>query len=134
MLTIDFETTAIEGNPIYNPPRPVGVSIKPEGKESRYYAWGHGSDNNCTFEDGRAALLTALAKDNEGYLAHNAPFEAAVLKRWFNYVEPDPLLVHDTQYLLFLVDPYANTFSLKPSAERILGLPPTNVTRSNAGC
>lgn len=124
ILTIDFETEAIDGNPIYNPPRPVGVSIKPEGKESRYYAWGHGSDNNCTFEDGRAALLTALAKDNEGYLAHNAPFEAAVLKRWFNYVEPDPLLVHDTQYLLFLVDPYANTFSLKPSAERILGLPP----------
>ncbi len=124
ILTIDFETQAIDGNPIYNPPRPVGVSIKPEGKESRYYAWGHGSDNNCTFEDGRAALLTALAKDNEGYLAHNAPFEAAVLKRWFNYVEPDPLLVHDTQYLLFLVDPYANTFSLKPSAERILGLPP----------
>lgn len=124
ILTIDFETEAIDGNPIYNPPRPVGVSIKPEGAESRYYAWGHGSDNNCTFEDGRAALLTALSKDHEGYLAHNAPFEAAVLKRWFNYVEPDPLLVHDTQYLLFLADPYANTFSLKPSAERILGLPP----------
>lgn len=124
ILTIDFETEGIDGNPIYNPPRPVGVSIKPEGEESRYYAWGHGSDNNCAWEDGRAALLTALANDSEGYLAHNAPFEAAVLKRWFGYVEQDPLKVHDTQYLLFLTDPYANTFSLKPSAERILGLPP----------
>lgn len=124
MVTIDFETEAIDGNPIYNPPRPVGVSIKPEGQASVYYAWGHPTGNTCTFADGQAALLRALDKDRDGYLAHNAPFEAAVLRRWFNYVERDPLRVHDTQYLLFLADPYANTFSLKPSAERILGLPP----------
>jgi DNA polymerase-1 len=128
LVTIDFETEAIVGNPIYNPPRPVGVSIKPEGKESTYYAWGHPTGNTCSFEDGKAALLRALHKDNEGYLAHNAGFEAAVLRRWFNYEESDPLCVHDTQYLLFLADPYATTFSLKPSAERILGMPPDEQT------
>ena len=124
MLTIDFETEGIVGNPIYSPPRPVGVSIKREGEDSRYYAWGHPTENNCSFDEAKAALLSALHEDKEGYLAHNAPFEASILKRYFNYVQKDPLKVHDTQYLLFLADPYALTFSLKPSAERILGLPP----------
>lgn len=124
MLTVDFETEAIQGNPIYNPPRPVGVSIKREGEESHYLAWGHPTENNCSFEDGKAKLLTALHEDKEGYLAHNAPFEASILQRHFGYVQKDPLKVHDTQYLLFLTDPYATSFSLKPSAERILGLPP----------
>lgn len=124
MLTVDFETEAIQGNPIYNPPRPVGVSIKREGEESHYLAWGHPTENNCSFEDGKAKLLTALHEDKEGYLAHNAPFEASILQRHFGYVQKDPLKVHDTQYLLFLTDPYATSFSLKPSAERILSLPP----------
>ena len=128
MLTVDFETEAIQGNPIYNPPRPVGVSIKREGEESHYLAWGHPTENNCSFEDGRAQLLAALHEDKEGYLAHNAPFEASILHRHFGYVQKDPLKVHDTQYLLFLTDPYATSFSLKPSAERILGLPPDEQT------
>lgn len=103
----------------------MGVSIRAQGAaHSTYYAWGHPSENNCSFEDGKAALLTALHSDPEGFLAHNAPFECAVLDRWFGYRQPDPLLIHDTRYLLFLVDPYASTFSLKPSAERILNLPP----------
>lgn len=124
MLTIDFETEGIAGNPIYNPPRPVGVSIKPEGQASFYFAWGHPTQNNCTVGEATSALLTALHADKEGYLAHNAPFEASILKRYFGYVQKDPLKVHDTRYLLFLADPYAHNFSLKPSAERILGLPP----------
>ena len=128
MLTVDFETEAIQGNPIYNPPRPVGVSIKREGEESHYLAWGHPTENNCSFEDGRAQLLAALHEDKEGYLAHNAPFEASILHRHFGYVQKDPLKVHDRQYLLFLTDPYATSFSLKPSAERILGLPPDEQT------
>jgi len=128
VLTVDFETEAIQGNPIYNPPRPVGVSIKREGEESHYLAWGHPTENNCSFEDGKAKLLTALHEDKEGYLAHNAPFETSILQRHFGYVQKDPLKVHDTQYLLFLTDPYATSFSLKPSAERILGLPPDEQT------
>ena len=126
MITIDFETEGIVGNPVFNPPRPVGVSIKLGDAPSRYWAWGHPTGNNCTPAEGRNALLAALAQAGQGvgWLAHNAPFEAAVLRKWFDYECPDPLLVHDTQYLLFLTDPYAFTFSLKPASERILGLPP----------
>lgn len=124
MLTIDYETEAIVGNPVHNPPKPVGVSIKKEGEKSKYHAWGHPTGNNCSFEEGRAHLLTALHEDKEGYLAHNSPFERAITKKYFGYVQKDSLKVYDSQYSLFLTDPYATTFSLKPSAERVLGLPP----------
>ena len=36
LLTIDFETEAIDKNPIYEPPRPVGVSIKWGDAPSEY--------------------------------------------------------------------------------------------------
>lgn len=127
MLTIDFETDAIEGNPVFTPPRPVGVSIKHGDAPSHYYAWGHPTNNNCSFEEGRVALLTALDRavgEGTGFLAHNAPFECAVLRDHFGWVCPHPRLIHDTQYLIYLHDPYAFTFSLKPSAERILNMPP----------
>lgn len=126
MITIDFETEGIEGNPVYSPPKPVGVSIKLGDAPSRYYAWGHPTGNNATFAEGRAALLDALdrAAVAPGWLAHNAPFESAVLRTHFGYEAPDPLLVHDTQYSLFLTEPYAFSFSLKPSAERVLGIAP----------
>lgn len=126
MITIDFETEGIDGNPVYNPPKPVGVSIKFGSDPSKYHAWGHPTGNNTTFEKGRQALLEALdaAPQGPGWLAHNAPFESAVLRKWYGYVAPDPLLVHDTQYVLFLTDPYAFSFSLKPSAERVLGMAP----------
>jgi len=124
MMTFDYETEGIVGNPIVNPPRPVGVSIKFDDGPSRYYAWGHPTENNCSFEEGSAALITALACDKT-WLAHNAPFELAVTNKWIVPLQFDPVNFHDTQYLLFLINPYASTFSLKPSAERILGIPPT---------
>lgn len=127
MRTFDFETEGIEGNPIYNPPRPVGVSIKRDGEGSRYYAWGHPTNNNCTWEEGKAALLSFL-KEEPDWLAHNSPFEASILKKYFGVVKRNPLKFHDTQYLVFLHDPYAPSFSLKPSAERILGLAPDEQT------
>jgi DNA polymerase I-like protein with 3'-5' exonuclease and polymerase domains len=122
--TIDFETDAIDGNPVYNPPRPVGVSIKYPLRPSKYYAWGHPTGNNCTLAEGSQALLACLKAHGGQYIAHNAPFEASILKKYFGWWTDDPEKVHDTQYLLFLTDPYATSFSLKPSAERILGLPP----------
>src|SRR5690606_23750968 len=33
-------------------------------------------------------------------------------------------LIHDTHFLLFLADPHAKSFSLKPAAEKYLGMPP----------
>ncbi len=126
MITIDFETEGIEGNPIYSPPKPVGVSIKLGDAPSRYYGWGHPTGNNCTPAEGRAALLSALRHVGRAtpLLAHNAALEAAVLRAHFGWECPLPTLLHDTQYDLFLLDPYAFSFSLKPSAERWLGMPP----------
>ena len=125
MLTIDYETEAIDRNPVYKPPRPVGFSLMRENEAgSRYYAWGHPSENNCTFEEAKTVLLQALKEDKDGYLAHNTPFEAAITEEYFGYVQRDPLKINDSQYLLFLSDPYAMSFSLKPSAERVLGIPP----------
>lgn len=123
MLTFDFETKAIEGNPIYNPPEPVGVSIKFDDEGSRYYAWGHPTNNNCTKAEGYEALRQALRRDKE-WLAHNAPFEAAIVRKYWKITKGNPENFHDTQYLLFLTDPYAATLSLKPSAERVLGIAP----------
>lgn len=127
MITFDFETEAIVGNPVHRPPRPVGVSIKYGDAPSHYYAWGHPTENNCTWEEGRTALLNALRSDPE-WLAHNSPFEAAVLRKWFGVNKKNPLLFHDTQYLVFLYDPYSPKLGLKPSAERILGIAPDEQT------
>ena len=123
MITFDFETEAIVGNPIYNPPEPVGVSIKFDDEGSRYYAWGHPTENNCTKAEGYAALREALRRD-KSWLAHNGPFEAAILRKYWKITKGKPEGFNDTQYLLFLTDPYATTFSLKPSAERVLGIAP----------
>jgi hypothetical protein len=130
MLTIDFETEAIVGNPIFNPPKPVGVSIKFGADSSSYLRWGHPTGNNTTFEQVYVHLRTILDASHGagGWLAHNAPFECAVLRKWFNYTAPDPLLVHDTQFELFLTDPYAFSLALKPSAERVLGIAPEEQT------
>lgn len=123
MLTFDYETDGIVGNPIYNPPKPCGVSIKYDNDGSKYWAWGHPTGNNCTWEEGRKKLLQAM-RDHQQWLAHNAPFEAAVSRKWFKVSKRNPLHFHDTQYLIFMYNPYASSLSLKPSAERILGIPP----------
>ena len=128
LLTIDFETEGIEGNPIWNPPKPVGVSIKWGDRPSVYHGWGHPTKNNCSEEQARAALISALKRAKGEFLAHNAAFESAILAEYFDWTPRDPLKVHDTMFLLFLTDPYAQSFSLKPSAERVLGLAPDEQT------
>lgn len=127
-LTIDFETEGIVGNPIWNPPKPVGVSIKWGGRTSTYYSWGHPVENNSTWELGRIALISALKQAKGEFIAQNAAFECAILSEYYGWASRDPLKVHDTMYLLFLTDPYAHSFSLKPSAERVLGLAPDEQT------
>jgi len=120
--TIDFETEGIVGNPVVNPPKPVGVSIKMPSQRSIYYAWGHPTENNCNYEEARTTLLRVVSSGP--WLAHNREFELAVLRAHFGYVPARTEDVHDTMFMLFLTDPYAFSFSLKPSAERILGIAP----------
>lgn len=128
IITVDYETHAIVGNPVVNPPEPVGVAVWVPGSEPQYLAWGHPSENNCRYQDARQYLYN-IKESGRPRLFHNAPFDLSVQDKWLSL--PHSFLnegwrnVHDTMYLVFLADPYAPTFSLKPSAERYLGTPPT---------
>lgn len=122
VTVVDFETDPIEPRPYY-PPKPVGVSIKYPGKKARYYAWGHHTGgNNCTLEEGRRAL--AEAWESERILFHNAKFDYDVAITHMGMPELNWDRLDDTMYILFLLDPHAPSFSLKPASEAILGMPP----------
>lgn len=126
MITLDFETTAIEGNPIATPPDPVGVAVWVPGKDPFYAAWGHPTENNCTREKGLKYVWNIIMDTEHPILFHNAPFDLAVCDGVFGsgWRYQDWNRIHDTQYLIFLDDPYASTLSLKPSAARYLDMPP----------
>lgn len=128
LLTLDYETEAIQGNPAWNPPDPVGVSIKWGDAPSEYYAWGHPEGNTCTREDGQRLVRDALVRAKGEFLAHNAAFESAINEKFIGWKNKDPLKIHDTMFLLFLTDPYAQSFALKSSAERVLGIAPDEQT------
>lgn len=121
-ITIDFETAGIVGNPTIRPPKPVGVATKRPGYKSRYLSWGHPAGNTHSYDEAKAHLLK-LVDSGAPLLFHNAKFDLSVMREWFGItVHPDR--VHDTMFMIALHDPYADTFSLKPSAERILDWPP----------
>jgi len=130
IYTIDFETEAITAAVPYAPPKPVSVAFKRGSEPTKTLLWGHPTGNNTTWPVARAEVLQFLheAEQRDGWLAHNAAFEAAVLREYFGYEAKDPLKVHDTMFLLFLTNPYAQTFALKPSSERELGLKPEEQT------
>lgn len=135
-ITIDFETKGILGRPDY-PPEPVGVSIKYWGRSARYYAWGHPTENNCTKEEAYCALQDAIhdakadadEKGNPitpcGVLFQNGKFDIDVMEVHFPKLQKfEWAEIHDTMFLLYLHNPHATTFSLKPSCEAILGMAP----------
>lgn len=129
-VTVDFETDGIVGNPLLNPPKPCGVSIKWPGHPSSYFAWGHPTNNNCSISNGMGALEQVFATGLP-IVFHNAGFDISVWERWIHptaWKRFDWRRIHDTMYLVFLADPYAPSFSLKPSAERYLNLPPDEQT------
>lgn len=119
---IDFETIGIDDRPNY-PPAPVGVSIKPYGKLSKYYAWGHASGNNCSWGEAREALRQVWLND-EGILFQHGKFDIDVAEVHMGLPPPSWDKVHDTLFLLFLDDPNQQELGLKPSAQRLLGLAP----------
>lgn len=120
-VVIDFETFAIERRPDF-PPKPVGVSIKYPGEKAHYYAFGHPTGNNCAKISAEKALRKAWNYSG-GLLFHNAKFDVDVAVTHMGMDEPNWNQIHDTMFLLFLSDPHASTFALKPSAERILKMP-----------
>jgi DNA polymerase-1 len=124
VIVIDFETDAIEGRPAY-PPKPVGFSIKwPHQNKANYYAWAHPTDNNCHFEEAKKVLSFAWVSKIP-LLFQNAKFDYDVATTHMGMSELPWELIHDTLYLIFLADPHATSYALKPAAERFLGMPPT---------
>lgn len=124
-VVIDFETDGIEGRPSY-PPVPRGVSIKMPGKRPRYLAWGHPTKNNCSYSAAHEELRRAWGYgiDNGGLLFQNGKFDLDVGETHMGLPLPAWDKVHDTLFLLFLDDPHQAELSLKPSAERLLGMAP----------
>jgi len=123
-IIVDFESFPITPRPGY-PPEPVGVAIDVPGRPKKYYAWAHPTGgNNCTWAQGRAALAEVWDSDRE-VCFHHAKFDLSVAAHKMALPPLPWRRVHDTMLLLYLSDPRVSTFSLKPSAERLLGEPPT---------
>ncbi len=137
MITLDFETEAIGPNPLWLPPKPVGLAIWIKGCEPEY----------ITDWDKMTEVWLRCMDSGDQLLFHNAQFDLAVGLKWLGGERPHWSRVHDTMYLLFLHDPYSPSLALKPSSERYLDMPPeeqdelTNwilanvpeATRKNAG-
>lgn len=121
-ITIDYETFGIEARPKY-PPRPVGVSIKYPGKKAKYWAWGHPTKNNCTQAQATAELDKVISS-GAPLLCQNGKFDWDVGNVHLGLPIPHWSRCHDTQFLLFLHDPHASSFALKPAAHRLLDMPP----------
>lgn len=125
-IVIDFETDPIEQRPEY-PPKPVGFSLRyPPWPKSKYLAWGHPTKNNTTKYDAQNVLRDAWTSGQD-LLFHNGKFDVDVAQTHMGLenVHLDPLKIHDTQFLLFLLDPHSWSLALKPMAHKLLDMPPT---------
>lgn len=126
-IGLDFETMPIRPRPDY-PPKPVSFSLQlPGEKKPKFYAWGHMTGgNNCSFADAKRVLTSAYKQVSEAtpLLCQNAKFDMDVAEEFFGLKVPPWHNFHDTMFLLFLDDPHSRSLSLKPAAERLLGMPP----------
>lgn len=101
VVTLDYETDRIQPRPSF-PPRVVGAAIKYGDEQGRYYAWSHPSGNNCTEEEGRAAVKKAWTSGRR-VLAHNMKFEASVSTEGLGLPALSWRLMDDTMFLAFLL-------------------------------
>lgn len=127
----DFETKAIDGNTTARPPKPVGLAYKFPGKKGVYLGWGHHDSKNRDRNYAKACeILNSGIDKKDQFLFHNAKFDCSVAEHHMGvkFSSVPATNVHDTLFSIFLHDPYAASFSLKPSAERILGLAPEEQT------
>lgn len=124
-VTIDFESFGIDKRPAY-PPIPVGVAIKYPGQRGVYHAWGHPQGNNCSWNQGQDLLGAAYKAGlkGDGLLFQAAKFDLDIADTHMGLAVPDWRYIHDTMLLLFLDDPHQKELGLKPSADRLLGMPP----------
>lgn len=127
ITTIDFETMPFDPKedqrPDY-PPTPVGVAIKRGGSRSKYYSWFHPhGGNKHTLPEAIEALMEVY-ESGDVLLFHNSSFDIPVWEERLGLPKIPKERIADTVPLLFLMDPHAENFQLKPSAERILEEPP----------
>lgn len=118
LTTLDFETKGIQPWPDY-PPKPVGLAARHPDGRTEYLAWGHPSGNNSSREQAERLLQSVW---DTPVLFHHSGFDIEVAMKEFGL--PYPRHVHDTLFSLFLYDPHADSLSLKPSADRLLGMAP----------
>lgn len=123
LIAVDFETGPILPRPEY-PPVPVGVAIYPECQSPFYMAWGHPSENNCTYEEARARLLTLWLDPAHTLVFHNAQFDVDVAETHMKMPTLPWTRMHCTQIQAFLAEPEAKSTALKVLAEEYLGMPP----------
>lgn len=119
---IDLESLPIQDRPSY-PPDPVGVALLVPGRAPRYYAWGHPTGNICSWEEGRARIGEVI-DSGRPLLFHNPRFDLDVLEVHLDLPLPDWRRVHDTMVMLYLDDPRARGYGLKPAAHRLLDQAP----------
>lgn len=120
--TVDFETHAIGPRPDHYPPEPVGVAIRYPSGTVRYLSWGHPTGNNTSRE--AATSLLAQIWTRYPLAFHNAQFDISVAHERLGLPYPPTQNVYDSLWAAFFADPYSPSLSLKPLAERHLGLPP----------
>ncbi len=122
LISLDFESDAIEVRPKY-PPKPAGLAVYyiPDDAPlfQHYYAWGHPTENNCSYAEGREALKKLLEDPRHEYVFHNAPFDCSIIEERMDLRVPWER-IHDTMLAAFLLDPFGE-LSLKPLAEQHLG-------------
>jgi len=121
MITLDFETEAIQDfAPLL--PKPVGCSLKFDDGPSRYWSWGHPTENNCTMEEFGVVLKEIW--DQPILTQNGCTFDIPIAEHWFSLPRRDPLLTHDTLFASYLLNPHARSLSLKDLAQDWLGMPP----------
>jgi DNA polymerase I-like protein with 3'-5' exonuclease and polymerase domains len=121
LVTLDFETEAIENRPAY-PPTPVGLAVKMGDAPGTYLSWGHPTKNNCDQEMAYDALVDFIQNEENEFIFHNAPFDISIIEEKFLLDFPWGRC-HDTMLMAFLANPHGE-LSLKPLAELLLHEPP----------
>ena len=116
LVALDFETMPIVGNPILNPPAPIGLAVKYEGEDAFYI-----TDRKEMLDELQSIWACSATYE---MVFHNAPFDLRVAREHLGIEWPSWDRIHDTALSAYLVDPHSRTLSLKPLAERYCDIPP----------
>lgn len=123
VITLDFETAAIDNRPNF-PPEPVGLAVRYPDGDSQYFSWGHPTGNNCDKRDVRNWLAEDVWRSGDPLLFFNAKFDLSVAYEKLDLPTLPWERIHDAQFLAFLVDPHARELDLKTLADEWLDWPP----------